>query len=182
MELQKLKLEGAWKASLATNSDDRGEFREWFKGSEFENSLGLKFEVAQGNFSRSKKGVIRGVHFSTAEKGQGKWITCIGGSIWDVLVDLRPTSPTFKKWVGINITADEGTCVFVPMGFGHAFVSLEEDSTVVYLLSSEYSPEEEFGINPFDSDLNIDWPTGDLILSQKDKSAPNLKDIMNKLT
>lgn len=175
MNLQKLELEGAWKADFVTYTDNRGDFCEWFKQSEFLKITGRSFEVSQANFSKSKKDVLRGIHFSISEKGQAKWVTCTHGSVWDVLVDLRPDSPTFKRWVGISLTSDNGTCVFIPEGFGHGFLSLEENSTVVYLLTSEYSPDKEFGLNPFDPDLDITWPTKDVILSDKDKYAPNLK-------
>jgi dTDP-4-dehydrorhamnose 3,5-epimerase len=176
LNLQKLDLEGAWKATLKTYADDRGNFREWFKQSEFLKATGRSFVLSQANFSVSKKNVLRGIHFSVAEVGQAKWVTCINGSVWDVLVDLRPSSPTFKQWVSINMASDEAICVFIPEGFGHGFLSLEENSTVVYFLTSEYLSEKEFEINPFDPDLNISWPTSNVILSEKDRLAPNLTD------
>ena len=174
MNLQKLELDGAWKADLVTHTDDRGDFCEWFKQSEFLKTTGHSFVLSQANFSKSKKNVLRGIHFSISEIGQAKWVTCAHGSVWDVLIDLRPDSPTFKQWVGINLTSENGTCVFIPEGFGHGFISLEENSTVVYLLTSEYSPDKEFGLNPFDPELGITWPTEDVILSDKDRGAPNL--------
>lgn len=174
MNLQKLGFEGAWKATLETHSDERGHFQEWFKRSEFLRITGRNFEVLQANFSVSQKNVLRGIHFSAAAEGQGKWVTCLTGSIWDVIVDLRHDSSTFKKWIGIDLVSDVPTCVFIPEGFGHGFLSLEDNTTVAYLLTSEYSPEKEFEINPFDPELGISWPSKSLILSHKDRSAPNL--------
>jgi len=174
LNLQKLGFEGAWKATLETHSDERGHFQEWFKRSEFLRITGRNFEVSQANISVSKKNVLRGIHFSVAEEGQGKWVTCLTGSIWDVIVDLRQESRTFKQWIGIDLFSDAPACVFIPEGFGHGFLSLEDNTTVAYFLTSEYSPKMEFGINPFDPDLSISWPSQKMTLSQKDQSAPNL--------
>jgi len=175
LNLQKLELEGAWKATLETHSDERGSFREWFKDSAFLKITGRNFSVSQANFSISKKDVLRGIHFSVAEEGQGKWVTCLTGSIWDVIVDLRQDSSTFKRWTGINLISEVPTCIFIPEGFGHGFVALEDNTTVAYLLTSEYSPTKEFEINPFDPELGISWHSKNLILSHKDRSAPNLR-------
>ncbi len=174
MNLQMLELHDVWMTSLETHSDERGSFQEWFKRSDFLRSTGRDFEVTQANLSTSKKDVLRGIHFSIAKEGQAKWVTCLTGSIWDVIVDLRQESETFKKWIGIELFSKEPTCVFIPEGFGHGFLSLEDNTTVAYFLTSEYSPEMEFEINPFDPNLGISWPTQNVTLSQKDRSAPNL--------
>lgn len=176
MIIQELGIKGAWIARSAIHKDNRGYFREWFKASEIEIAMGRSFEVQQGNISSSKKGVLRGIHYSLAKKGQGKWITSVSGSIWDVIVDIRPSSPTFKRWIGTELNANTGDALFISEGLGHGFISLEDNSTVAYLLTSKYSPEEEFAIHPLDSELAITWPFENPLLSLKDASAPTLRE------
>lgn len=175
MEIKELAIEGAWIAHSPTHTDSRGAFREWFKDEEIENTTGRRFVVSQANISTSNKGVIRGIHYSLTDEGQGKWITCISGSIWDVVVDIRPSSRTFKKWVGIELNALNGTSVFISESLGHGFISLEDNSTVAYLLTSDYSPTEEFEIHPLDPELGIIWPLKNTLLSPKDAAAPTLQ-------
>lgn len=176
MEIEELGIKGVWIARSAIHNDDRGYFREWFKEVEIEVAIGRQFDVQQANISSSNKGVLRGIHYSIAKEGQGKWITCISGSIWDVVVDIRQSSPTFMKWVGVDLKANSGDSLFISEGLGHGFVSLEDNSTVAYLLTSQYSPSEEFEIHPLDSDLAITWPLEQLFLSAKDEAAPTLQE------
>ena len=176
MDFEELGIKGAWIARSPIHHDNRGTFREWFKPDQLKTASGIDFEVKQANVSNSKKGVIRGIHYSLARNGQGKWVTCTSGSIWDVVVDIRPESPTFRKWIGLELSEGSGESIFVSNGLGHGFVSLQNDSTVVYLLNSEYSPREEFEISPLDADLGITWPLAELSLSDKDRSAPTLRE------
>jgi len=175
MKFEELGIKGVWIARSTVHIDDRGQFREWFKEVEFKAVTGRSFDVKQANISSSNKGVLRGIHYSVASEGQGKWITCISGAIWDVVVDLRQSSQTFMKWVGVDLSAASGDSLFISEGLGHGFVSLENNSTVAYLTTSEYSPSEEFEIHPLDSDLAITWPLKELFLSSKDESAPTLQ-------
>ena len=176
MDMKELEIKGAWIARSPIHHDDRGHFREWFKSEELKLATGFDFDVKQANVSTSNRGVLRGIHYSLAKDGQGKWVTCISGSIWDVIVDIRPASPTFKRWIGIELTAASGEAIFVSGGLGHGFISLENSSTVAYLLTSEYSPKDEFEISPLDPELGISWPLAQLFLSDKDKLAPTLQD------
>jgi dTDP-4-dehydrorhamnose 3,5-epimerase len=175
MQIQELGIKGAWIAQSAVHEDARGTFREWFDSEAIESFLGRTFAVKQANFSSSKKGVLRGIHFSQAREGQGKWVTCISGSIWDVVVDIRPYSPTFRKWIGIELQGVSGDAIFISEGLGHAFISLQDNTSVAYLLTSPYSPADEFEIHPLDPELAIAWPLDDVILSAKDASAPYLR-------
>ena len=127
--------------------------------------------MAQANVSHSSRGIIRGIHYSLALAGQGKWITCMSGSIWDVVVDIRPSSPTFKNWIGMNLRDDIGEALYLSEGLGHGFISLKENTVVTYLLTSPYSPQEEFEINPRDPELAIEWPGVEHLVSSKDASA-----------
>ena len=132
----------------------------------------------QSNISISHRGGLRGIHYSLAEHGQGKWITCITGSIWDVVVDIRPSSPTFKQWIGIPLDSQSGHSVIVSKGLGHGFISLEDNTAVSYLLTSPYSPAEEYEISPLDSELSISWPIELPKLSVKDAQAKTLSQML----
>ena len=153
--------------------DNRGSFQEWFLREEFKSFSGIDVEIAQSNTSKSLKNVMRGIHYSTAANGQAKWVTCVNGSILDVVVDLRQGSLTFGGWILTKLEAEKGECLYVPDGFGHGFLSLEDNSLVVYNLTSKYQPELEFSINLFDPTLKIDWPECNPIISQRDLEAPN---------
>ena len=174
MEIEEFGISGLWKINSPIISDERGSFREWFKQDELNQKTGNLFSARQANLSNSRKGSLRGIHFSLAQTGQGKLVTCTSGAIWELIIDLRTDSPTFKKWVGINLDAAIGVSVFISAGLGHGFLAMEENSIVTYLLTSPYSPLEEFGINPMDPELEIKWPKENYILSQKDQEAPNL--------
>jgi len=174
VEIEKLGIEGAWFARSPVHTDSRGSFREWFKSADVKNAIGRSFEVAQSNISISGNNVLRGIHYSMAPSGQGKWITCLSGSIWDVVVDIRPNSPTYKKWLGFILDGTSGDALFISEGLGHGFLSLKNNSIVSYLLTSPYSPLEEFEIDPLDSELGITWPGLNFQMSPKDSGAPSL--------
>lgn len=180
MKAEKLGIEGLWLFTFPIHTDKRGFFREWYKANEIEAVLGRKFETKQANVSSSNKGVLRGIHFSLGFEPQGKLVTCVSGGIWDVVVDLRKESPTFRKWVGTSLNSKRGEALFISEGLGHAFQSLEDNSAVTYLLTSPYSPDVEYDLNPFDPELDIAWPLIDPILSEKDYSAPSLQELMSK--
>ena len=177
MELEELEINGAWLARSPIHNDERGIFREWFKSSDVIRRMNRDFKVAQANISISNTGVVRGIHFSTSQEGQGKWVTCVSGTIWDVVVDIRPDSPTFKKWVGVELRSNSGDAIFLSEGLGHGFIALEDNSIVAYLLTSEFSILDEFGVNPFDEDLGIEWPLKATSLSAKDTNLPSLVDL-----
>ena len=176
MKLTPLDIDGAWVAESPVWSDDRGFFREWFKSEDVLAATGINFSIKQANISQSQRGVIRGIHYSLAPQGQAKWVTCVNGSIRDVIVDIRPNSPTFGKSVFVDLNGLDGRAVLIGAGLGHGFASLAHSSTIAYLLSSPYSPTEEFEINPVDPELGIDWGVdlGEVSLSEKDKMAPSL--------
>ena len=178
MQIIPFEIHGVWLASSPLRKDDRGSFREWFKKDDFASVTGLDFSVAQANISESKIGVVRGIHYSLANEGQAKWVTCVKGAIRDVVVDIRRTSPTYGQYVAVDLAGGDGKSILIGSSLGHGFISLEEGSIVSYLLSSPYSPGDEFEINPLDSAIGIDWgiPTEKLILSTKDAIAPSLSE------
>lgn len=181
MKLTPLGIEGAWLAESPVLIDERGFFREWFKAADVLAVTGVEFEIQQANISQSQRGVIRGIHYSLSPEGQAKWITCASGHVLDVIVDIRPNSATFKKVVQVDLRGGEARALLIGTGLGHGFLALEDNSVLTYLLSSPYSPQDEYEINPMDSDLNIDWQLGlvggsGLIISPKDSQAPSLSE------
>jgi dTDP-4-dehydrorhamnose 3,5-epimerase len=177
MNLVPLEIDGSWLFRSPVYGDDRGSFREWFKSSDIEAETKIKFSIAQANVSTSAKGVIRGIHYSLAVIGQAKWITCQAGRMNDVIVDIRPDSPTFGHNQIIELTPQNGLSIYIGEGLGHGFISLEDNTVVSYLVSSPFSPKEEFEINPLDPALGIAWgiPNEFLKVSAKDAAAPNLE-------
>ena len=182
MELTPLGIEGAWLAESQVWSDDRGFFREWFKSEDIEKATGKKFLIEQANISLSSRGTVRGIHYSTAPRGQAKWVTCVAGSIRDVIVDIRPDSKTFGNWVAVELAGNSGKAVYVSEGLGHGFIALEENTAVAYLVSTPFSPSHEFEINPLDEEIGINWGIDlrDLKISDKDKNAPTLAELLNQ--
>ena len=180
MELEKLEIEGAWLAHSAVFPDERGSFREWFKLGDLTTTTGHNFEVKQSNISISRKGALRGLHYSLTSEGQGKWVTCVAGSVWDVIVDVRPSSATFMSWISIDLSAEVGNSVYISPGLAHGFIAFEDNTAVTYLLTSEYSPALEFGINPMDPELAIKWPIEAKYLSPKDLNAPSISQLIEQ--
>jgi dTDP-4-dehydrorhamnose 3,5-epimerase len=176
MKLTPLGIDGAWLAESPVWSDDRGFFREWFKSEDVKAVTGREFGIEQANISLSSAGTLRGIHYSIAPQGQAKWITCVAGSIQDVIVDIRPDSKTFGQWVDVELKGDSGKAVLISEGLGHGFLALEENTAVAYLVSSPFSPTDEFEINSLDEKIGIKWGMdfGSLKISGKDKIAPTL--------
>ena len=175
-KLTPLKIEGAWLFESPVYQDSRGYFQEWFRLADLEKISERSFPVVQANLSRSMRGVVRGIHFSTAPQGQAKWVTCVEGAIWDVVIDIRPESPTFKRWEAHEIKSGDGKAVMISEGLGHAFLALENNSVISYLLTTPYSPIHEFAINPQDKEIGIKWPIEKVIFSEKDQQAPTLSE------
>jgi dTDP-4-dehydrorhamnose 3,5-epimerase len=176
MELTPLGIEGVWLAESPVWSDDRGFFREWFKSTDFKNATGREFGIEQANISLSSRGTLRGLHYSIAPRGQAKWITCVSGSIKDVIVDIRPESNSFGKWIQVELSGSSEQSVFISEGLGHGFLALEDNTAVAYLVSTPFSPIDEFEINPLDEKIGINWgmDLSELKISDKDKNAPTL--------
>jgi dTDP-4-dehydrorhamnose 3,5-epimerase len=176
MKLTPLGIEGAWVAESPVWSDDRGFFREWFKSADVKAATGREFPIEQANVSLSSAGTLRGIHYSIAPRGQAKWVTCVSGSIQDVIVDIRPDSKTFGKWIDVELKGDSGKAVLICEGLGHGFLALEDNTAVTYLVSTPFSPTDEFEINPLDEKITIKWAMdlSSLKISGKDKVAPTL--------
>ncbi len=158
-------------------ADSRGFFLEVYKKNEF-SRFGINEDFVQDNHSYSKKNVLRGLHFQSGSKSQGKLIKCIKGRIWDVAVDIRTKSKSFKKWISVELTGENGYMLYIPRGFAHGFLVLSEYADVFYKCTEEYSPEHEGGIIWNDPDLAINWPVEKPLTSSKDAKLPLLKDIL----
>ena len=186
MKLTPLGIEGAWVAESPVWSDERGFFREWFKAEDVKAATGQDIGIEQANISLSSAGTLRGIHYSIAPRGQAKWITCVSGSIQDVIVDIRPDSKTFGQWIDIELKGDSGRAVLISEGLGHGFLALEDHTAVAYLVSTPFSPMHEFEINPLDEKIGINWgmPPSEFKISDKDRDAPTLEErlIEGKLT
>ena len=182
MECRPLGIAGAYEVRNIVHGDDRGEFAEWFRFDTIEQQTGYRFPVRQANVSRSQKGVVRGIHFCQIPPGQAKLVTCMTGRILDVVVDVRDGSETFGQWKAVELTASERNGMLLPVGVGHAFVALEDNTTVCYLVSDVYTPSREFGIHPLDPELGIDYhlPVDQLLLSPKDQEAPSLQEALEQ--
>ena len=155
--------------------DNRGYFMETYKESDFI-AAGLDYKFVQDNQSKSKKGVLRGLHFQKRFP-QAKLVRCIEGEVFDVCVDLRKGSPTYGKWEGVVLSAEKGNQFMIPRGFAHGFLVLSDSATFCYKCDELYHPEDEGGIIWNDFDINIKWPfDGDVLLSEKDKIHKKLKE------
>ena len=155
--------------------DDRGFFFESFSQKAFEEAVGRKVEFVQDNHSKSCKGVLRGLHYQLEPYAQGKLVRCVAGEVFDVAVDIRKSSPTFGKWVGVNLSAENKRQLWIPEGFAHGFYVLSESAEFVYKTTNFYVPNVESGIIWDDKSLAIKWPLdGSPIISEKDKNLPHL--------
>jgi dTDP-4-dehydrorhamnose 3,5-epimerase len=181
MDVEALDIEGAWVFRPRQHGDERGTFLEAFTAASLEEVAGHRLDLAQVNTSVSAPGVLRGIHFADVPPGQAKYVMCASGAVLDVVVDVRVGSPTYGQWRSVLLDDVDRAAVYLAEGLGHAFLSLDDASTVVYLCSTGYAPGREHGISPLDPALGIDWPTHDRrgrplspLLSPKDAEAPTL--------
>ena len=165
--------------------DNRGFFMESYSKRDFY-EIGLDMEFVQDNHSKSKKGVLRGLHFQT-KHSQGKLVRVIRGSVWDVAVDLREGSTTFGKWYGVLLTEENKKIFYVPEGFAHGFITLENETEFQYKCTDFYYPEYDAGVKWDDPDIGIEWPfeefemkKDDILLSEKDNKQPGFKEYFRK--
>lgn len=155
--------------------DDRGFFYEAYNVDKFKD-LGIETTFKQSNHSKSAKGVLRGLHFQLPPKPMAKLVRCTAGRLWDVAVDLRPDSETYKQWFAVELSAENKRLLFVPEGFAHGFYALE-DCELQYQVSNTFDSELDAAIAWNDPEIGVEWPVeGDPILSEKDQNAPTLKE------
>ncbi len=181
MDIRELAVPDSYVLDLVPHGDARGRFTEWYKADVLAGATGFPLTLAQANHSVSARGVLRGVHFALVPPGQAKYVYCPSGRVLDVIVDIRVGSPTFGVHDSVVLDSQQPRAVYLAEGLGHAFVSLADGSSVTYLVSTGYSPDREFGINPMDPELDLPWP-GDLEfeLSAKDEAAPTLAEAKDR--
>ena len=156
--------------------DARGFFKETYRREVFAEN-GIKDEFVQDNLSVSARDVLRGLHFQLPPKAQAKLVTVLRGAILDVVVDLRKDSPTYRQWTALELSGKDHHALYVPVGFAHGFLSLENDTYVAYKTSAEYSPEHEGGLRWNDPHIGIVWPVASPKISDKDAVLPFLDEI-----
>lgn len=176
MKVTKTKLEGVVIIEPDIFNDNRGFFMEsWNKKKMAE--VGLDYDFVQDNHSQSTvKGTLRGIHFQKGAKAQAKLVRCIKGAVFDVAVDLRKNSPTFKYWVGVELNEKNKKQLLIPRGCGHGFLTLTDDVEFLYKADNYYAPEADAGIRWNDPEIGVEWDIENPILSEKDKKNPFLKD------
>jgi dTDP-4-dehydrorhamnose 3,5-epimerase len=179
VKARELAIPGAWELTPQMHTDSRGLFYEWFTDSAFTEFAGHRLDLHQANCSVSSAGVLRGVHFAQLPPSQAKYVTCLHGSVFDVVVDIRVGSPTFGKWDAVMLDDRSRRSIYISEGLGHAFLAMEDDSTVMYLCSADYAPGREHTINALDPALDIAWPAvaGEPILSDRDRDALTLAEV-----
>ena len=176
MKILKTKLNDCFIIEPKVFSDDRGFFLETFRDTNYSELAGISLPFVQDNHSRSSKGVLRGLHFQM-KRPQGKLVRVVTGEVYDVAVDIRKGSSTFGMWDSVILSEENKRQFWVPPGFAHGFLVLSDYADFEYKCTDYYDPEDEYSILWRDSDLGISWPNKHPIISKKDASAPNLKDL-----
>ena len=179
VKVRELAIPGAWEITPQQHTDDRGVFYEWFTDAEFQEFTGHRLDLRQANCSVSAAGVLRGLHFAQLPPSQAKYVTCLHGAVFDVVVDIRVGSPTFGQWDSVLLDDRDRRSVYISEGLAHGFLALQDDSTVMYLCSAGYDPAREHTIRATDPALDIHWPgtDGEHVLSDRDAEAPTLDEV-----
>ncbi len=178
MQVRELDIPGAWEITPQAHGDSRGMFFEWLTDRAFTEFAGHHLDVRQANCSVSAAGVLRGLHFAQLPPSQAKYVTCVSGSVFDVAVDIRVGSPTFGRWDAVTLDDRSRKTIYLSEGLAHGFLALQDHSTVMYLCSTEYSPQREHTIAAMDPTLAIEWPSEhELVLSDRDAAAPTLEEV-----
>ena len=176
---RELAIPGAWEITPQVHGDSRGGFFEWFTERSFSDMTGHRLTLGQANCSASAAGVLRGLHFAQLPPGQAKYVTCVKGSVFDVVVDIRIGSPTYGQWDSVVLDDVARRSVYLSEGLAHGFLALQDESTVMYLCSTPYAPQREHTIAATDPEIGIDWPipADRLTLSDRDAAAPSLAQV-----
>ena len=173
MIFRETELPGAFVVEGERAEDERGWFARIYDDAELEQT-GIATRFAQGSIAFNKeRGTLRGLHYQADPHAEAKLIRCIRGAVHDVIVDLRPASPTFKRWVAVELTAASGRMLYVPEGFAHGYLTLEDESETLYLISAPYAPEAARGARWDDPAFGIEWPHEPRVMSEKDKGWPD---------
>lgn len=168
MKFHQTEIPGAFVVDLEAREDNRGFFARTWCRSEFERH-GLNADVVQANMSyNARRGTLRGMHFQVAPHAEAKLVRCTRGAIFDVIVDLRPDSSTYRRWVGVELSADNRRALYIPEGCAHGFMTLEDHTDVMYQVTASYAPGAEGGVRYDDPAFGIEWPLPVAVISDKD--------------
>ena len=171
MELEELKLSGAFLLHNSTYCDSRGSFSRIYCEAQMRNHS-LSLLHAQVNISRNlNRGTLRGMHYQEAPFEEAKLVKCIKGVIFDVIVDIRPASPTYKAWLGVELSESKDTALYIPKGFAHGFITLSDNADILYLMSGPYDPHASRTFRYNDPEVAISWPENVACISDKDRMA-----------
>jgi dTDP-4-dehydrorhamnose 3,5-epimerase len=178
VQIRELRVPDSYEITPKQFGDDRGVFLEWYRFDKLEETIGHSLNLAQGNTSVSKRGVVRGIHFADVPPSQAKYVTATHGAVLDYVIDIRVGSPTFGEWDTVLLDDTDRRAIYLAEGLGHAFVALTDDATVSYLVTSTFNAEREHGINPLDPEIGLVFPeeAGEPVLSPKDTDAPGLSE------
>jgi dTDP-4-dehydrorhamnose 3,5-epimerase len=178
MQFRSLDISGLWLVELEKLEDERGFFSRLFCSDTFrEHGLCADYPQWSVSFNR-KRGTLRGLHFQAAPHQEAKLVSCMRGAVFDVAVDVRPTSPSRGKWVAVELSADKGAAFYIPEGFAHGFQTLTDDAEVLYHISQRHHPEAGRGVRWDDPDLAIAWPSApERVISSRDRALPRLRDL-----
>ena len=178
LNFEELEIPGVFKVQPAVYEDDRGYFKETFRASQFIEA-GLP-PMVQSNVSWSRRNVLRGMHYQVDPDAQGKLVGAALGEVYDAIVDVRPDSPTFGRWLSIVLSASNHTMIYVPPGFGHGFCVLSDEALVSYNTTAEFAPQSERGVLWNDPAIGIEWPVKEPVISVKDRALPLLSSLVAK--
>jgi dTDP-4-dehydrorhamnose 3,5-epimerase len=181
VQVTPLAIAGSWLFDPSPHEDDRGVFLEWLRRDLLEQHVGHPLDLHQANWSTSRAGALRGVHFAEIPPGQAKYLVCVSGAITDVVVDVRVGSPTYGQWDSVVLDDRNRRAIYIAEGLGHGFMAMADNTSVLYLCSAPYAPGREHGVHPLDPALAISWPELDTderalepVLSPKDAALPTL--------
>ena len=180
-KFQRLKIPDVIRVEPQKFGDARGFFVEVYKHSDFVQA-GIPEHFVQDNYSRSERGVLRGLHYQKNPTAQGKLIRCVRGGIFDVAVDIRRGSPFYGQWVGHELSENNNVMLYIPAGFAHGFLTLTDAADVLYKCTQEYSPADDRGVIWNDPDIAIPWQTAEPLLSGKDRNHPRLREADNEFS
>ena len=175
VEFAKTEIADVLEVTTGLFNDDRGFFTETYSLPMWQ-AAGFDGIFVQDNLSRSSRGTLRGMHYQLASQGMGKLVRVVRGAVFDVAVDLRKGSPSFGKWVGRTLSGDDSPALWIPVGFAHGFVALEDETLVWYKCTGAHAPDAERSLNYNDPTVAIEWPLAPTVISQKDAEAPLLAD------
>jgi len=173
MIIQPTPLAGAYTVSLERREDERGFFARAFCRDEFM-AAGIEPDLVQANLSYNRlRGTLRGLHYQHPPYQETKLVRCVAGSLFDVIVDVRPESSTYRRWFGVELSEANQLALFVPRGFAHGLIVLQDETSVFYMVSESYAPDSEAGLRWDDPGIGIDWPIEPTVISEKDRAWPD---------